>query len=302
MHQPATNVTLGEAPTWDELFENGYPLNREALLLTDALDHLEVVQTNNTAITFGNIRQCAIGGTSGDEQKDAQIKKLSTFVILKAGYENEHVYIPPNLRQTICAPIVLLDSIYKTFFIAIHDLRNSKKWERLWQYGKDHKIEYRVDGLMIRFATKNSPIRACRNVFFSEDDLPRRIEFEQHELKPTYERTTFMTQSHRLGQTWTSMSPDERAQQTAVSDDIRRVTSGEYIHKAPEPGEELVRTGGLQRMNTIDNRTVPNIEIREEWFAKHATRRGVEQDRAEYSMPGQMSIRQRLEGATGGKD
>ena len=298
MDQPAANVTLGEAPTWNELFENGFPENRDALLLTDVLDYLEITQPNNVTITFGDIRQCVINGTTGDEEKDKQVKKLSTFIMLKPGYENRHVYIPPDLRQTITAPIVLLDSIYKSCFIAIHYLRNSKKWDRLWQYGKDGKPEWRVDGLTVGFATEHNPLRTCRNVFFSEDEALHRIAFEEYGLRPAYECTTLIPQRHRYGQRWDNMSTEEKAHQMAVNQNIDEVTSGKHIRKNRDPGEGIIRTGGVQRMDIIDNQTIPNIQIREDWLQKHARRRGIEQDEAGYNVPGQMSIRQRLEAVT----
>lgn len=301
---PAANVTLGEAPTWDELFENGFPTNRDALLLTDVLDYLEITQPNNITITFGDIRQCAIHGTTGDEQKDRQIKRLSTFVMLKPGYTNDHSYIPPNLRQTITAPIVLLDSMYKSCFIAIHYLRNSKRWDRLWQYGKDGKREWRVDGLTVIFAIEHHPFdRTARNVFFSEDEKLRSVAFEEYELRPMHECTTYMTQTHRYGQRWDNMSFEERARQEAVNHNIQEVTSGKHIQKLPDPGEGIIQTGGMQRMDIIDNQRIPNIQIRPDWLEKHVgQRRRIEQqdqDAEIYDVPGRRNtVRQAIEAVT----
>lgn len=94
------------------------------------------------------------------------------------------------------------------------------------------------------------------------------------------------------------MSTEEKAHQMAVNQNIDEVTSGKHIRKNRDPGEGIIRTGGVQRMDIIDNQTIPNIQIREDWLQKHARRRGIEQDEAGYNVPGQMSIRQRLEAVT----
>lgn len=274
MHTPKHQTTLGEAPAWNELFMTHTPLNRDALLLTDVLDHVEIRQDRSVSLTFGEVRMHATHGSCGNPEKDAQIRKLSSVVMLKPGYAKSHPYIPPDLRQVIVASILLLDYVYKALYIGFHNERTSHPNQRMWQYAKEGGREIWTDELLQLLALEHHPFTRRGRVFWKEGGnnglQPKRIDFPELELIRIYECKTFMTQTHRYGQRPGNMTHEEILRDRAVREDIQRTTSGEHIHKIKNTGTGIVPTGGLQRMDIIDEQEIPSMQLREEWRKKYA--------------------------------